>query len=979
MEELARKFLLEFKFSITTYSCTSFIEPGSTEADRGVSAITNNRKTPISVQTLYPIDPNRKDKTNSEKNNVPMDFEYIHDSNEWIGIYEFQFKAFNTNQPNSKTEIEQESVKRSDHIHTKDSIEFEIRVSNQTLDDRLLNDSGNHEIEPQNLDTQMVMLGEITNWLTQEQKIIENEKSKISQLSQIKNAQSIIIEQNNLNSLLSKSLDQLTLIPGAEDNDMDALVSFPRRMFRTSIEIKPLVNMKYRLVQSPAFCGLETVYMEVNISNSLSDGDGVNSTESENVGMQYGILVTSLRVESNDLILKKIGQIKNDLPSETKMDYKLFNDTEKHIDILSDMRNKENQNEKNCLNNPVYMKPNEVWSEIFSISIPNYETHRKSGKETRNYETNHKGERNKNESKITSNLSGELNLDKNPSLSIIAKGYILNSVDGDESAESINEDSSLLEYKINVDIDKILKNVTILNAIEDGGLNQNPIFKNRVDAIDQSTLSFVQILGGSEGIDLSNSVGIDQGQVFENSDSTFYENQAGYISSVQQSPAMEHPNLKFSPLIAHRPFMASNRLSIRSYSELGASSHYFCGKDLENSRMQRLSSHASSVNYLSGSNKDFILSKQVASSTSKRGQTNRFSSGSKDKSNSPTILGSPVSLAPILLQSNNKEVGKNTRIRSATSPQIVLGQSGSSFSRKFGGSPNKIANSDIKRDWKDNLKDTVDLSGNDFKSEYRYSAYGKESSEYNKSVTNKPDYRTSLPVDYRKKTSVLGRGLRNKNIFGNNNQVEESSVYENTSYDVPNSTKYNYEEFDESDSNVEDDSGTMIKEMYEGDTGIYIYIKASPKVKLGKVFPVNITIYNQFPTVLEGLSVDSVIGSSFDDTQSILENKNYNQDIFAIENKEIANIVNHKNNYPSIYEYSLMSIDQHTQIKPISPATSETISIRYFASNLGFASIGSIKLFKSKRKVDRNAVEGKENVERILIAEFETPIIVFVE
>ncbi|OMJ18628.1 hypothetical protein AYI70_g5250 [Smittium culicis] len=1041
LENEAFKYLLAFKFSVTTY--LSIIVNKNSSQQNPISLSSSNSlsdsKVSISVQSVSPSHPNSSDASQ----NPPLIFGYNESTLEWIGAYKFKLDSKNNLNNNDVVLLNSHSASGLGLSIAQDNFDLEIRVSNQILDDFYLNSQDASIIDPKNINPQFVSLNSISKWITNKHNI-----SNFNPQSSIQFGQSnlpLFNDKGHIPSLLSRPSNQLSILPGAEGSDLDALLNFPRRMFRTTVKTNPIIKLGYRLVQSPPFCGLDTVYLEVTISNSYSlpqkhpENTSIPSSDSD-----FGpVELVSLELDHKNLVISRLSDFNPLLFSKKK--------------IIS-ITNHSNTSTQNCFSSPKIFKPNESWSEIFSISASSFKSCYK----------------NQDSSNISQNLNSNVNSELASSLSIVARGYIVEL--DNNSHKSSTRLSSLLEHKINVDINSLLLSSNI-SPHEKNKLSYNSI-TNR--SICESTPSFLQLNGGFNLSSNSQNVISNKNLPEYNSknNALSFGSLIGKSLPVGLDNSTNSPAVIYSPLLAQRPhipFKGGFPLSQSEYESnnsdvfnngIGQASSglYYNGFDKHSSNnksltikslLYNISERKSSIagaNYSSASNANDRDSLDKPLPNPERSYANtksdKISLGKKQNT-----LFSPLPSSP---QTSFSSLEPTNRARSTTSPML--------HNSKF--------NNPIKdnKSYKSRYStaDSFHFSGDHSSNDYDHSRLPKtlpitnvpspvfptslppnkrlslenftfsKYSNISKGYTYSPDYSNIHSKqkihgeDYFKinsRSSSISKQTINQYLTQDNNAMPSNLVFSNRNSlskinkNMSNSSvslKYGMvlsknanglvgnttRNFDiDADENIAKSTFSL------SEFGLCVSIKAQPKAKAGNVVPVIITITNVGSSEISGLSITSELINTLEDNTRTADQTAFSTN-YTTQKNELSELISDINSQSlvehSLFSLNLLAIDHKADIGTIGPQSSAKVVIRYYAPTSDFSGIGSLYLYAhadnfsslytsetaaaAAATAEHNAPSNSEKpnidyanethngltIRPALIAEFEAPIVVLV-
>ncbi|OLY83365.1 hypothetical protein AYI68_g2496 [Smittium mucronatum] len=1014
LQSEALKFLMAFRFSITTY--LSILLNNSENPQKPISLSGSNTfsdsKVAISVQIVCPSAPDSE----TSLTNHPLIFGYNSVSSEWIGAYRFQLDSKNPLDKNDVVLMLNHSNVDLEPSVDKDSVDLEIRVANQILDQYYLDSQDNQIIDPKTLNPQIVSLNSISKWITNKRGVLNKYSSDLAQLSQITNPQSKT-EKSPFPSLLSHSGNSLSLIPGPNNADINALMNFPRRMFRTTVNTNPIIKLGYRLVQSPAFLGLDQIYLEVTVSNHYSkptkssDSNLANDfgpVEIINLELYHENLSISRLSDSNPSIFKTPGYLKN---------------------------NSLNKSTLNCFTTPKIFKPNESWSEIFCISASSIKLSQK----------NH----NSQESSFSTPES-----QSRSSLSIIAQGYTVD-LHGRYPYKSVRQ-SSLLEYKIGVDICSLFPLSINPRLVNSHGLIENiPSALN--NKILDSTPSFMQSSGGCSVPPDS----ILSTKALENShQNTFSQNgpPLGRVLINDPNHNKNVPVVIFSPLLTQKPCLPFKGISVDTDIEPSSPP-----KDTYRDDSSQISSDISSEKYFQNPKtiaiKSLLKNKPDKRSSSinilKSPPTNNTESESLEKTTisqssrkaniSDRNIDSKRSMDSISKLTVQKSLignlGITNRSRSTTSPMINnrFNQVTKDRSNRYSTYENYItANNPNAEYFKPqlNLVNSNFTSSNkqntlDNRSSLRYtsaiggsSTFGDQNSPRLRNSStfprNSSQFSPNNPYSFiSDRPSTLIQRTAGKIVENKPNELSRSRAgfsFEKKDFNLIGRSFISDAKFDANHSSNRDFSIT--------DFGLSISIKgtffisiiyfspiffsnimliniishknaAQPEVSIGSVFPVIITITNNGVYEINGLTITSELFNSYSSKPS---EPNEFRNFWQTDGQDdlVSEINSYKAIDHSIFSSNLQPMDLKADIGTLLPHKSSTTAIRYFASQFDFASIGSLYLYalssnstteeqvgplKSGDLPYLNTLPNQQfsPEKSVLIAEFQAPVLVYVK
>ncbi|OMH78594.1 hypothetical protein AX774_g8009 [Zancudomyces culisetae] len=179
-----------------------------------------------------------------------------------------------------------------------EELELEIRVANKQLDEQEMLGLESEIVVARSISNQVELFEDLSEWLTNEQKLFK----KYNFNKNDKKA-SILSTQANKNQ---------GLVDVRQDVDMEALMTFPRRMFKITLPIKALVDIRYRIVQSAPHCGAEQVFLEIQLVKQGSDS-GYGDQRSR----QTIVELVGVELESSNLVVTRISQ--NKYPAELRV------------------------------------------------------------------------------------------------------------------------------------------------------------------------------------------------------------------------------------------------------------------------------------------------------------------------------------------------------------------------------------------------------------------------------------------------------------------------------------------------------------------------------------------------------------------------------------------------------------------------------------------------------------------------------------
>ncbi|PVV05292.1 hypothetical protein BB560_000191 [Smittium megazygosporum] len=828
--------------------------------------------------------------------------------------------------------------------------------------------------EPENFPVIIGRLSDEDEWIAiyefhllvrvvKDQSIGSNLKTTISKLENFSSPQSFLIQKPLTNSLLSNSTTQIRRIYAAEDIDRDALINIPQRLFFTSIRSIPLITLGYRLVQSGTFCGLDSIFLEIVALNNL------NLAINEDFPLDKSLLsmeLFSLRLIPTSLFITRLS----DLDS--------FNLHQKSPASLSNLNQRSHLNSLECLKTPKTLGPGEIWSEVFCITASSFKMPNPALKRSESiFHTFMNGDMH--ESQLT-------NYGNDSKLTVVIEGIPSNQAlqaHGPHSSSSFKP--NLLEHRIDVDIMSLLE----LSRVP----NKNPSDPNfdyqhqaKLPSINYNTINFIQTFGGfGEGSGINDSLNYKSVTTAQFTEG-LSESCSSFISSLGFSESSDLPVLKFFPITAPRPhlptnFMDKNTFSsialqntspiIRSYSiginqfqpiKVTVRNVPFAFKDSELSLPERRSSlrpRLGSVSF-SRQNKKVIKSPILAI---------------LQKENSPlynTIIRRNVN-RPV---PNPEQVPESEIVNT---PDII--------------SPNISASIyNLTSQFSPMLEKFNRITISDPRKEFD-SETNQANSDFPLNNENNEDGFQFSPQAF--PTGPLESSFKKiyQNQVKKNNARVKSDSFEDQNEEESDINKENLEDFT-SFSELEQD---LFKDKGE----ILVTIGSNPQARLGDTVYVTVSVFNTYPFPISGLSVSSSKDHPNDQSSEFLRelddagSRSSLKDCFGLEDEFL--------DLP--FKSNILALDNSVSFRQIRPNSKETVTLKYLASDLEFCSIGNLYLFLSSEGLSSginsagygffesgsNSLEAetrtpdiffgeKSNVhEKTLLAEFETPILIFVE
>ncbi|PVU95990.1 hypothetical protein BB561_001457 [Smittium simulii] len=818
------------------------------------------------------------------------------------------------------------------------------------------------EIESKNINSQIISLSDISSWVTDGQNQAKNINSSISQLGKCVNPQNLITQKPLNQTLLSNTNSLLKTIYTAEDIDKNALISIPQRLFYTSIKSIPLITLGYRLVQSASFCSPNSLYLEVvalNNSNLALSGDPNNSNLSQQI-----VKLSSLKVNPVNLFLTRLGD---------------FQSSDSTSEITTDNQNENSNfciNSLECLKEPKILRPGEIWSEIFCIAISSFKTTNKDLKRSESIF----------HSAINGDISeSQLSIYGNDSkLTITADGYICNQSDGLSYGNNISlKKPDLLHHRVDVDI------LSLIESIQNNSqfyktLNYMKIINKITNTpINYCTSSFIQTFGGfGEESGIKDSLDYKHIVPTIHKDNT-YHNTEYFVCSNNISPRTKLPQIKFFPLTSSRPVLITNFMEkyLSNYNAFINSPDILKSYSIDANQSQPVKVTIKNVpRKLHGTG-------AVANRKATFGRIRLDSINIQNDDNQPPRARSIVSLA-----SNKSPVFKNLMQRKFSKAASII-----SLNSKL----NLENNSELSLPNTEYLLSNITSQLNPvFEKITRIGlAVTSESpeDEYNANLDDESCAQNNLLSD----NDGLIHQFSNNPLFVNLQKLNnyKSAKVTSDKNSIDSSTSENLQKKSTFSQNIKfgniADNPLFAANSIEN-VGITISLRTDSIVKLGDIVNVIVTIANHFPFTLSGLSICTAREDSDPFDLDKIEHYYDNQDIPINEFSS--------NQADAPFKSNILPLDHTIELRPILAGVSETMTIRYIASDLEFCSIGSLFLYLLDGKHSENHADvwsgnstpimqasnsltgsnfGSQMNSYIdnksLIAEFETPLMVFVE